>query len=187
MKKREIILLLDTLAAHEKALSKLYQKFSEQFHRTWDLWTDLSKYEDMHRQWIQKMKSLYEQGKLEVNPDRITMMSVKTSIEYIEKQIQRADSGRITEANALAIASNLERAMIDERYFRMLSSADARFAKVNEKLERATELQKARLTNTLQLEERGEQTIFSREMQVVRTRISSEMCDCLYPKSVSVC
>jgi hypothetical protein len=157
MKKEEIILLLDTLAAHEKALSELYRKFSELFQRTRDLWTDLSKDEEMHRKWIQRMKSLYREGKLVVNPDRITMMSVKTSIEYIEEQIQKADSGRITEANALAIASNLERAMIDERYFRMLSSADARFAKVNEKLEKATEVHKARLENALQHEERGNQ------------------------------
>ncbi len=152
MKESEIILLLDTLAAHEKALSKLYRKFSEHFHRTRDLWTDLSKDEEVHRKWIQKMKSLYEQGKLVVNPDRITMMSVKTSIEYIEEQIQKVDSGRITEANALAIASNLERAMIDERYFRMLSSADARFAEINEKLEKATEGHKTRLKNALQQE-----------------------------------
>ena len=104
----------------------------------------------MHAQWIQKMGSLYQQGKLEVHPDRITMVSVKTSIQFIEGQILKAESGDITESAALAIASNLESAMIDERYFRMFSFTDARFTKINEKLEKATEIHKRKLEKASQ-------------------------------------
>ncbi len=157
MKKSEITLLLNALVDHEKALSRLYLKFSERFQRTRDLWADLSRDEEIHARWLQKMKSLYENGNLEANPERITMMSVSTSIQYIEEQIKKVDSGKITEANALVIASNLERAMIDERYFRLVTSADARFAKIHEKLEKATELHKTKLQNALQQEGRGNQ------------------------------
>ena len=145
MEKNDAALLLDSLADHEKALSRLYKKFSERFPRTRDLWIELSKDEEMHGQWIGKMKSLYQQGKLQINPNRITMVSVRTSIQFIEGQIKKTESGEITEAKALAIASNLESAMIDERYFRMFSFTDARFAKVNEKLEKATEMHKRKL------------------------------------------
>lgn len=150
MEKTDPALLLETLANHEKALSRLYKEFSERFHRTRDLWIDLSKDEEMHGQWIQKMKSLYQQGKLEVNPDRITMMSVETSIQFIEGQIKKVESGKITESAALATASHIESAMIDEKYFRMFSFTDARLDKINEKLEKATAMHKKRLEKASQ-------------------------------------
>lgn len=150
MEKNDSALLLDTLADHEKALSRLYKKFSERFHRTRDLWVELSKDEEMHGQWIQKMRSLYQQGKLQINPNRITMVSVRTSIQFIEEQIEKVETGEVTEAKALATASNLESAMIDERYFRMFSFTDARFDKVNEKLEKATEMHKRKLEKASQ-------------------------------------
>ena len=148
-------LLIETLAGHEKQLHRFYHKCSECFSDTKELWARLAEEEKLHSEWIEKLASLYDRGSIEVADPKLKTEAVNTSIRYIDMQLSRLESGQLTERKALSIALDLERAMIEEDYFRMFTSEEARFSTVMNKLKNATETHKKRLEAAIDKAKRG--------------------------------
>jgi len=127
--------LYEHLALHEEAISELYRTFGEIFPKVADFWNEMAEQEDSQAKMLCSLKRRYEAGQVQLKECRLTKSGVQYSLDYVNQIIESAKNGEITSLReALAIAYDLENAMIEKEIFALFEESSPALSKVLEKL-----------------------------------------------------
>jgi rubrerythrin len=118
--------VLDLLAEHERAAGRLYMVYSEMFIEHQGFWLGLSAEEMMHAAKIEELARTVNPDDLDVR--RFNPRAVSTSLEYVTARVREAQTRDLDMVTALSVALDLERAIIERKWFEAFRarSAEAR-------------------------------------------------------------
>lgn len=111
--------IIELLIRHELAIKALYELFASLFPERRNLWEDLAKDEQRHADWLGVLRAgkgldAWLSENIQLKPQ-----AVKASIKYVESQAQRAQGKQLNMIQALAIARDLESALIEKQFSRI--------------------------------------------------------------------
>lgn len=107
--------ILDLMTKHEFAISQLYDLFSALFSTHQDFWKTYAIEELRHAGWLEKLKSGSNINKVQLN-QKLKAPPIKLSIEFIESQLTKARTGKMTLLEALSAARDIESALIERQF-----------------------------------------------------------------------
>ena len=129
---------LDLLKDHEEALGRLYAAYALRFPSDREFWLGLSREERQHANWVQSLRSRIEDDPSSLVVDRFPATAIEHSLAYVAKLIERAEASGTTRINALSNALDLERALLEHRYFEVFSSGDLQIQRTLQLLQQST-------------------------------------------------
>ena len=128
---------LNLLAANELALESLYREYARQHADKAAFWQEFAADEHRHATWVTKLASEVRQ---DADPQgRFKIEAIRTFTQYVNDQEITARRGEVTFSKALIIASYIEDALIERRFFEQLPMDDSRLKQTLTSLQRATE------------------------------------------------
>jgi hypothetical protein len=113
---------LQLLIDHENTISELYAAYADRFADHRQYWLDLAHEETEHADEIRKLLPLADTGNRVLNTTGFKPAAVNTSVGYLRDQIKHARSGFVTLKDALSTALDLEKAMIERKFFDILDT-----------------------------------------------------------------
>ncbi|MFO8010608.1 MAG: ferritin family protein [Dehalococcoidia bacterium] len=113
--------VIELLAQHEEAISKLYRTYSRKLPQLDAFWSALAQEETSHAAWMRKLGLKVGQEGLFVNKGRFKAIPVRASIDFISEEIAHAEAG-IKLQEALSKALLIEQGMIERKYFEIFES-----------------------------------------------------------------
>ncbi len=108
---------IEMLANHELALGRLYETFARKFDSARDFWLRLAAEEQRHAEWLRTLLTGTARTAWLSHVRLPNRSAVALSLGYLEKQISRAQEGNISLMEALAIARDVENALLEKRFF----------------------------------------------------------------------
>lgn len=122
------------LAEHEEAIGNLYHLFSLKFPESKAFWSALSDDEFRHAMWIRTILNQFLGVGGRLRPDRFHPEAVQLSLDFINRQLQLAEQGPISLKTAVSIATQLENAIIERRFFEIFESSDPQMDETIQKI-----------------------------------------------------
>lgn len=146
--------LLEALVGHEAAIGRLYQVFSEIFPTREAFWRSLALEEQGHADRLRAIGSDPAVNQWLAQESGLRPQAIRSSIEYVESQIERVRAGGLDLLRALVVARDLEHALIEEQFSRMSGSLNAVATPVLRDLAAETERHREMLSEALEAERR---------------------------------
>lgn len=112
--KKEIV---DLLVENEKAMQELYAAYARKFEFLRDFWKEISEDEESHAMWIKNIYEKIESGAVEFSGDRFPVFAIKQNVEYLKKEIARAEKEEVSLVEALEISVHNENGMLEKKFF----------------------------------------------------------------------
>jgi len=122
--------IIELLAEHERIIAELYNEYSQKFPPQKNFWLKLAGEEIGHAEWLDQLKSKIEEGKLHFREGRFNEEAIHTSIDYLRRQMVRAQEEKITTKNALSIACDIENGLIEKKFFEVFEPDSKEVKKV---------------------------------------------------------
>jgi len=120
--------IMKTLAEAELAVAMLYKECSLVWKGEQKFWLQLVSEEEKHAKNIQKMAQILSRKPEQFESGRpLNIAAIHTFIEGIKANIIRLKAAGMSELNALFIARDIERALIETKYAEILRSGDVEF------------------------------------------------------------
>jgi hypothetical protein len=145
---------LELLIEHESAVGRLYEVFASLSPDREEFWRSLATAEQMHAEKLGELDSVPSVDRWLSHDSGLRPQAIKSSIGYVESQIERAQEGRLSSLQALSIAKDLENALIEEQFSRMSDSIHAEASPILEELAAETETHRKILAEALEAERR---------------------------------
>ena len=109
--------LLGILIQHEDALAGMYGTFGSALPGMKVFFTRLVQEEKAHADVLRALSGQLESGGILLNRRKFNAVAVKSSIEYIQRQVVKISGEGITPIKALALAIDCENAIIEKGLF----------------------------------------------------------------------
>ncbi|MBP7050387.1 MAG: hypothetical protein KBE65_05170 [Phycisphaerae bacterium] len=129
---------LNLLREHERLIGKLYAVYADRFPDEREFWVSLSQEEEQHANWIETLQSKIEDDPAGVIVDRFPTAAIQHSIGYVNKLIDQASHPSLTRVKALSAAMDIERALLENKYFEVFASDSPTLRRTLELLDRST-------------------------------------------------
>ena len=146
---------LELLIAHEVAINRLYLASAAVFADLSDFWQTLAAEEKGH---VTKLAGLRSSPGLDLwlgqERSLVKPQAVRSSIEYVDSQAARVREGGLSLRQALAVAKDLEDALIERMSLLACCSSDADIVAVLFELKGETERHRQVITDALDTEKR---------------------------------
>ncbi|UCG63141.1 MAG: hypothetical protein JSV52_07630 [Candidatus Zixiibacteriota bacterium] len=113
---------LQMLIDHENTISELYTAYADRFADRRQYWLNLAHEETEHADELRKLLPLADKGNRVLNTSGFKPAAVNTSVSYLRDQIRQARGGLVTLRDALSTALDLEKAMIERKFFDILDT-----------------------------------------------------------------
>ncbi len=130
--------LPEVLADHEMAVGRLYRAHSERLGEHREFWLRLAGEEVDHASWLHSLFPLIKEGTLGLVAGRFPTAAIRTSLDYVEKRIADASGGALTLVTAVSVATDLEDAMIEKRFFDVVDDDSPELRRVLARLAAST-------------------------------------------------
>ncbi len=108
---------LQMLIDHEMAIAELYRTYAGRFQDYRDYWQNLATEENEHAEEIRGLMELVDQSQEVVDTSGFKPAAVNTSIGYLRDITKLAANTPISIRDALSTALDLEKAMIERKFF----------------------------------------------------------------------
>ena len=115
--------VLGLLIRHELTIKHLYEIFSTMFTERKAFWENLAVAEQRHADWLSSLQPDSSVSKWLMNESTLKPKAIKSSIEYVESQITRAEEGGMNLLQALSIAIDIEKALLERQYSKLKGSS----------------------------------------------------------------
>ena len=145
---------LELLIEHESVVGRLYEVFASLYPDRERFWRSLAAAEQMHAEKLGELGSEPSLGRWLSHESGLRPQAIKSSIGYVESQIERAQEGRLSSLQALSIAKDLENALIEEQFSRMGDSVHLKASPILRQLAAETEAHRKTLADALEAEKR---------------------------------
>jgi rubrerythrin len=147
--------VLELLIEHELAVKRLYEAFALDFGDRRDLWQSLARDEQGHADRLERLRPRStEVGRLWLDSG-LRPQAIKSSIAYVESQRVRAEEGGLRLLQALAIAKDLENALIEKEFSKLSGPTNVEIRSVLDDLAAETEKHRRVLAEALEAESRS--------------------------------
>jgi len=117
--------ILDALKEHELAIAGLYEVYAEVFHQWKDFWLGLANDEHEHAEWIEALSAEVASGAESFVAGRFRVQAIEHSIGYVRQLAATASEPDFILINALSIALQLERGLLERKYFEVFAGDSA--------------------------------------------------------------
>ena len=144
---------------NELALNNLYSAYAKSFPEMKDFWEHIAKEERGHAYWIEEFSKKNGDGKVYFDKDRFNTMALKRFYEYVVKQETKAGSGDLDIVNTLAIVLDIEKALLERKFFEIFEADSIEIKRLLNKLGRATEEHIKRVERKLEEEKQKAQEV----------------------------
>lgn len=134
-----VIRSLDLLREHERAIGRLYAAYAGRFPEEREFWLGLSREEDQHAKWLDSLQSRVDEDPSSLVADRFPTAAIELSLAYVNRLTGNADSSDLTRVNALSVAVDLERALLEHKYFEVFTTNDPHIKRTLQMLEQSTQ------------------------------------------------
>jgi hypothetical protein len=114
--------LLDLLQRHEEAIADIYAVFSHQIPSMKTFWAKLANEEISHAMVITMIRKAIGNDNLSLDTRKFNVTAVQTAIAFISRQTEQIRTQGTTPIKALALATDLEKAMIEREFFSVFES-----------------------------------------------------------------
>lgn len=133
------------IAAHESAIAELYRAYGKRFPEHKELFEGLAEEEVGHARQVARFADEVRAGSLHVDAGRFSAESILASLDHIRGRMEEEKEGELSFADALAVAIDLEDALIERRYFEIFEDDTPELKELLRSLEAETEEHRQRL------------------------------------------
>ena len=140
--------MIELLAQNEELIAELYIAYSEKFPDYRNFWSEIAEEEKKHSRWMRSLQA-YTDDILSFDEGRIKPELMQISLTYLENKLKQAETEKMTIADALTIALELETNMIERNYFKLFSGDSDEVKSIFQNLESDTQQHTNRVRNTL--------------------------------------
>jgi len=145
MQSAEINDLVAQIRRHELTLAKMYTQFAKSYPKHRQLLSQLAREEVLHAKWMKSLAQHYTKGHLGLSDFRLNPQVLRTSISRLEKQIEESKQGRLSLRNAVAIALDVEKSMIENKFFEIFDLVEGKRNRIRAGLEKETSKHRQKL------------------------------------------
>ena len=139
--------IIEGIRQHKLSLSKMYQQFAKSHPDHNQFWSHMAHEEAMHARWIESLGQYYQMGQIGVSELKLNHQVLKTAISHIEKQTDASRNGNLPLLNAVSIALDIEKSMIDNKFFEVFDLADVKYDRIRTGLKKETAKHRQHLEN----------------------------------------
>ncbi len=143
---------LGMLIRHELALKRLYERFAAVLPTQKGFWQTLAAEEQQHAEWLAALRSASPTGLWLGANTHVKPQAIHTSLQYVESQVARAEEGAFSVRQALAMARDFERALLERQFSKLRDSAPPDMRAVLQRLAAATERHLRRVVEMISAE-----------------------------------
>lgn len=130
--------LIQEIRSHELILAKMYKQFSKTHPHHCQFWSQLAHEEAMHAKWIKSLGQHYENAIIGLTEIKVSHQAIQTSISHPERQTEASKNGNLSLLNAVTVALDIEKSMIDKKIFDIFDLAGAKNGRIRANLEKET-------------------------------------------------
>jgi hypothetical protein len=138
MNKPEVDELIQYLQLYELSIANLYDTFATALPESRKAWKVFANEERLHAKWINALDLLVKNEKLSVEKTKFTVQGTNVAIDYIERQIDRTEKNNIDLKQALNIAINIEKSLLENAFLKIFKLSDPKAKKIQARLKEAT-------------------------------------------------
>jgi len=109
--------ILDLLIQHEEAVRNLYKACVRKFPKQADFWGTLVREEQAHAEVLIALARELKAENVFLNDRKFNTVGVNTAIAHINKQRQLTETSNTPFLQVVAIALDIERAMVEKDFF----------------------------------------------------------------------
>jgi len=147
--------MVSLLIRNELALGGLYSFYSQKFPKLKGFWDKLVIDEKNHAAWIQNLYERVGEGSVFLNEDRFNLAALSTFNKKVLKEIDRVKNEEMTSIEALAMAVDMETALIESKFFECFEHDSVEVKQVLNKLMEETRKHTRYVEAKLKEEKRG--------------------------------
>ena len=137
---KDPVAIIGAMTQHEQALACLYEFYAEKFPECKDFWTDLSREEIQHADWLDTLQTDVGDSSEDFVVERFSLATIEHSLNYVKELTARAKESNFLLMNALSTALQLEKALIENKYFGVLEGDSAKTKHTLEQLAQSTKI-----------------------------------------------
>jgi rubrerythrin len=119
MLKQDARNVVQLLMDHELALKELYQAYATALPSLKDLWSKLAADEQRHADWLDSLGPEVGSTPRPGPQGWPRPAAIESSLKYLRAQILRARQAQVTTLTALAVAKDLESALLEKEFFKV--------------------------------------------------------------------
>lgn len=94
--------------------------------------------EQQHARWVESLQARIEEDPAGLIADRFPVPTIEHSLAYVNRLAENADSSSLKRINALSVALDLERSLLEHKYFEVLAGDSPQVRRTLQLLERST-------------------------------------------------
>ncbi len=117
--------IIHMLIDHEEAICRLYRRYSFNFPAHAEFWSALAREEAGHAAYLQALKREVLAGAELMDDGRFTTQAITSSLRLLREEAEKARTQNVSPGEALAVAYDVESALIDGRFFSSFRSDEA--------------------------------------------------------------
>src|SRR4030042_4109290 len=139
--------ILDTLHQIELIVAELYRRFSHSFVQDRVFWENLSQDEESRAVRVTELKNTRLKNGSPFELGKINLLGLSTYRQRVESQLGRLKRGELRRQNAFFIARDLEKSLIERRFYESIRSENPEYRAIQEKIRKETEFHLQKLEN----------------------------------------
>jgi hypothetical protein len=136
---KEQFVMLKKLAELEKAVSRLYRLYAERFLDFRQFWVTLANYKLKHADDLIKIDWKIHYADTKCQEDRFNIWGIERSLEFVKNHIKSMEDAKITHKKALSTALEIEKSILQYRFYDSYDTDSAEIKGVLEQLKHDTE------------------------------------------------
>lgn len=149
MKSNDVNELIQEIIRHEVSLEKMYKQFAKSHPNHRQFWSQIAREEALHVKWIKSLADHYTNGHIGLSDIKLNHQTLKTSISHLERQIEASKNGRLSLLNAVSIALDIEKSMIENKFFEIFDLGEGKRRQIRAGLEKETSKHRQKLEKLL--------------------------------------
>jgi len=139
--------ILDSLYEIELVVAQLYKRFSYSFVQDRVFWEDLSQDEESHATMVTELKNTLLKNGSTFEVGKTNLFALGTYRQGLETQLGRLERGELRRQNALFIARDFEKTLIEHRFYELIRSENPEYRTIQDKIRTETEFHLQKLEN----------------------------------------
>ena len=129
------------LAENERAVARLYKSFEKKSNDHKEFWKTLVEEELQHADWVEELRPGVEEGVVQLKKHKFPIGMLEGSIETVNEISERAENNALSlseYSEQLEIAHELEKGLIEKKFFKAFDTDDDLVKSLLRKLQDAT-------------------------------------------------
>jgi hypothetical protein len=140
---------LELLAKHEETLRDLYNAIGEKFPEHRSFFHRIAADESSHAAWLRELKPMIEAEVFKINERRFALLAIEKALHYARTQVDLVNNPLSNLSTCLATGLDLERGMLEEKYYEVLEDDEPELKNVLLRLAEGTRFHRTAIKELL--------------------------------------